>query len=111
MRRAVTDVEPGQATQHARSRSKPRSGIQNGRVPWSGAWRSRRMGSALAIAQQAIDRPPSIFRIWDLAQRRDIAWFGHPLVIAAWHSRRTVRILVAGNFDGTLSSLLLPTAG
>ena len=28
-------------------------------------------GRSLAIGQQAIDRPPSILRIWDLAQRRD----------------------------------------
>ena len=61
-------------------------------------------GRRLAIAQQAIDRPPSILRIWDLAKRRDIVWFPHPVGYRSLAFSSDGQNLVAGNFDGTLSS-------
>jgi WD40 repeat protein len=60
-------------------------------------------GHSLAIAQQAIDRPPSILRIWDVAQRRDLVWYQHPVGYRSVAFSQDGRSLAAGNFDGTLS--------
>ena len=68
-------------------------------------------GRSLAIGQQAIDRPPSIFRIWDLAQHRDIAWFQHPVGYRSVAFSSDGRSLAAGNFDGTLSTFDLTANG
>ena len=61
-------------------------------------------GRSLAIAHQAIDRPPSILRIWDLAQRRDTIWFPHPVGYRSVVFSSDGRTLAAGNFDGNLST-------
>jgi serine/threonine protein kinase len=65
-------------------------------------------GCNLAIGQQAIDRPPSIFRIWNVAERRDLVWFQHPVGYRSVAFSQDGRSLAAGNFDGTLSSLEFP---
>ena len=59
-------------------------------------------GGSLAIGQQAIDRPPSILRIWDLARRRDTIWFPHPVGYRSVAFSSDGQTLAAGNFDGTL---------
>ncbi len=64
-------------------------------------------GASLAIGQQAIDRPPSILRIWDLAKHRDTIWFQHPVGYRSVAFSSDGRNLAAGNFDGTLSTLVL----
>ena len=66
-------------------------------------------GRSLAIAQQAIDRPPSILRIWDLAQHRDTIWFPHPVGYRSVAFSSDGRTLAAGNFDGNLSTLVADT--
>ena len=60
-------------------------------------------GRRLAIGQQGIDRPASILRIWDLAQRRDAVWFQHPAGYRSVAFSSDGRTLAAGNFDGTLT--------
>jgi serine/threonine protein kinase/WD40 repeat protein len=62
-------------------------------------------GQSLAIAQQAIDRPPSILRIWDVAKRRDLIWYQHTVGYRSVAFSSDGRSLTAGSFDGTLSSL------
>ena len=62
-------------------------------------------GNRLAIGQQGIDRPPSILRIWDLAQRRDTIWYQHPVGYRSVAFSSDGRNLAAGNFDGTLTLL------
>ena len=64
-------------------------------------------GRRLAIGQQGIDRPPSILRVWDLAQRRDIISFQHPVGYRSVAFSSDGRTLAAGNFDGTLSTFVL----
>ena len=64
-------------------------------------------GRSLAIGQQAIDTPPSILRVRDLAQRRDTAWFLHPVGYRSVAFSSDGRNLAAGNFDGTLSTFVL----
>ena len=48
--------------------------------------------------------PPSILRIWDVAQRRDLLWSQHPVGYRSVAFSQDGRSLVAGTFDGTLSS-------
>jgi eukaryotic-like serine/threonine-protein kinase len=64
-------------------------------------------GRSLAIGQQGIDRPPSVLRIWDIAQRREVAWFPHPVGYRSVAFSSDGRTLAAGNFDGNLSTLVL----
>ena len=98
-------------------RRPPRMNTKSQRLAWGpNAARARAMiwslafspdGRSLAIGQQAIDRPPSILRIWDLAQRRDAIWFPHPVGYRSVAFASDGRNLAAGNFDGTLSTLVL----
>ena len=64
-------------------------------------------GRSLAIGQQGIDQPPSILRVWDLEKRRDTIWFEHPVGFRSVAFSSDGRTLVAGNFDGTLSTFVL----
>jgi WD40 repeat protein len=64
-------------------------------------------GHRLAIGQQGIDRPSSILRIYDLAQRRDTIWFQHAAGYRSVAFSPDGRSLAAGNFDGTLTMFAL----
>jgi serine/threonine protein kinase len=64
-------------------------------------------GSRLAIGQQAIDRPPSILRIWDLAQHRDTYRCQQPVGYRTVAFSSDGRNLAAGNFDGTLTTFAI----
>jgi DNA-binding beta-propeller fold protein YncE len=59
-------------------------------------------GRRVAIGQQGIDRPESILRVWDPAQRSDTAWFQHPAGYRSVAFSSDGRTLAAANFDGTL---------
>jgi len=60
-------------------------------------------GRRLVIGQQAIDRPDSILRVWNLAQRRDAIWFLHPAGYRSVAFSSDGQTLATGLFDGTLT--------
>ena len=60
-------------------------------------------GRRLAIGQQGIDGRDSILRIWDLAQRRDVAWLQNPGAYRSVAFSPDGRTLAAGCLDGILT--------
>ncbi len=60
-------------------------------------------GRRLAIAQQGIDRPNSILRVWDPVEHSDARWFLHPAGYRSVAFSTDGSIMAAGLFDGTLT--------
>jgi serine/threonine protein kinase/WD40 repeat protein len=68
-------------------------------------------GKRLAIGQQGIDNRPSVLRVWDLGQKRDVMFTTRPAGYRSVAFSLDGRIVAAGSFDGTLTQIWTEGAG
>ena len=94
-----TWLDRNRDTLHARPGARR---IRSGRraLVWSLAFSPD--GRRLAIGQQGLDGQPSVLRVWDLAEKKDVMWRARPSAYRCVAFSPDGKRLVTGTFDATV---------